>query len=100
MCAWGSLSGRRAAREVRCCAQFATASNDHRLGANEAPPAIISVYLGWQIENVFEQISSGNLTESLSAGMMDLGINALPVFMKDRRRLQSHFAVCIYGQSF
>ena len=64
-------------------AVVATASNDHRLGANEAPPAIISVYLGSQIENVFEQISSGNLTESLSAGMMDLGINTLPVFMKD-----------------
>ncbi len=64
-------------------AVVATASNDHRLGANEALPAIISVYLGSQIENVFEQISSGNLTESLSAGMMDLGINTLPVFMKD-----------------
>jgi glutamine synthetase len=64
-------------------AVVATASNDHRLGANEAPPAIISVYLGSQIENVFEQIISGNLTESLSAGMMDLGINTLPVFLKD-----------------
>ena len=64
-------------------AVVATASNDHRLGANEAPPAIMSVYLGSQIENVFEQISSGKLTESLSAGMMDLGINTLPVFMKD-----------------
>lgn len=39
----------------------------------------MSVYLGSQIENVFEQISSGKLTESLSAGMMDLGINTLPV---------------------
>jgi glutamine synthetase len=64
-------------------AVIATASNDHRLGANEAPPAIMSVYLGSQIENVFEQISSGKLTESLSAGMMDLGINTLPVFKKD-----------------
>lgn len=64
-------------------AVIATASNDHRLGANEAPPAIMSVYLGTQIDNVFEQISSGTITGSLNAGMMDLGIITLPVFKKD-----------------
>ena len=42
-------------------AVIATASNDHRLGANEAPPAIISMYLGSQIEAVFNQIKAGNL---------------------------------------
>ena len=64
-------------------AVIASASNDHRLGANEAPPAIISIYLGSQLDNVFEQISNGKITGSLNAGMMDLGINTLPVFSKD-----------------
>jgi glutamine synthetase len=64
-------------------AAIATASNDHRLGANEAPPAIMSVYLGTQLDNVFEQISNGEITGSLNAGVMDLGINTLPVFNKD-----------------
>ncbi|MCX7097698.1 MAG: glutamine synthetase III [Methylococcales bacterium] len=64
-------------------AAIATASNDHRLGANEAPPAIMSVYLGSQLDNVFEQISHGEITGSLNAGVMDLGITTLPVFTKD-----------------
>ncbi len=64
-------------------AAIATASNDHRLGANEAPPAIMSVYLGSQLDNVFEQISNGEITGSLNAGVMNLGINTLPIFSKD-----------------
>jgi glutamine synthetase len=64
-------------------AVVATASNDHRLGANEAPPAIISVYLGTQIEDVFEQIKKGNVQSSKHAGVMDLGIPTLPEFPKD-----------------
>ncbi|MDD5579149.1 MAG: glutamine synthetase III [Methylobacter sp.] len=64
-------------------AAIATASNDHRLGANEAPPAIMSVYLGTQLDNVFEQISNGKITGSLNAGVMNLGINTLPTFNKD-----------------
>jgi glutamine synthetase len=64
-------------------AVVATASNDHRLGANEAPPAIISVYLGTQLEQVFEQISKGQPTSSAHAGMMELGVDTLPVFPKD-----------------
>jgi glutamine synthetase len=64
-------------------AVVATASNDHRLGANEAPPAIISVYLGTQLEQVFEQISQGQPTSSAHAGVMELGVDTLPVFPKD-----------------
>ncbi|MEO8890367.1 MAG: glutamine synthetase III [Coleofasciculaceae cyanobacterium] len=64
-------------------AVVATASNDHRLGANEAPPAIISVYLGSQLEKVYEQISNGNLESSEHAGIMDLGVDTLPIFQKD-----------------
>jgi glutamine synthetase len=64
-------------------AVIATASNDHRLGANEAPPAIISVYLGSELEDVFTQIQKGNITGSKPGGIMDLGIETLPTFMKD-----------------
>jgi glutamine synthetase len=64
-------------------AVVATASNDHRLGANEAPPAIISVYLGTQLEDVFEQIKKGDVQSSAHAGVMDLGVPTLPEFPKD-----------------
>ncbi|NJL52176.1 MAG: glutamine synthetase type III [Hydrococcus sp. SU_1_0] len=64
-------------------AVVATASNDHRLGANEAPPAIISVYLGSQLEDVFQQIAKGEVKDSAHGGMMNLGIDTLPVFPKD-----------------
>jgi glutamine synthetase len=64
-------------------AVVATASNDHRLGANEAPPAIISVYLGSQLEEVFEQIAKGDVQDSAHGGFMDLGVDTLPIFIKD-----------------
>ena len=64
-------------------AVIATASNDHRLGANEAPPAIISVYLGSQLEDVFNQIKAGELKSSASGGVMQLGVDSLPEFPKD-----------------
>ncbi|MET0282936.1 MAG: glutamine synthetase III [Polyangiales bacterium] len=64
-------------------AVIATASNDHRLGANEAPPAIMSVYLGTQLEDVFKQIQKGSLTGSKSKGVMNLGVDTLPAFAKD-----------------
>ena len=64
-------------------AAIATASNDHRLGANEAPPAIISVYLGSQLEDVFNQIKAGELKSSASGGVMRLGVDSLPEFPKD-----------------
>jgi len=64
-------------------AVVATASNDHRLGANEAPPAIISVYLGSQLEDIFEQIKQGAITSSKSKDIMNLGVETLPLFAKD-----------------
>jgi glutamine synthetase len=64
-------------------AVVATASNDHRLGANEAPPAIISVYLGSQLEDVFKQIKEGAVKSSAHAGVMNMGIPTLPEFPKD-----------------
>ena len=64
-------------------AAIATASNDHRLGANEAPPAIISVYLGSQLEDVYNQIKSGKLEGSAQAALMSLGVDTLPELNKD-----------------
>lgn len=64
-------------------AVVATASNDHRLGANEAPPAIISVYLGTQLEDVFEQIRKGEITGSQLAQEMHIGVDTLPPIPKD-----------------
>lgn len=64
-------------------AVVATAGNDHRLGANEAPPAIMSVYLGTQLEDVFKQIQRGSLTGSKAKGVMNLGVDSLPTFPKD-----------------
>jgi glutamine synthetase len=64
-------------------AAIATASNDHRLGANEAPPAIISVYLGSQLEDVFNQIRSGRLEGSAETALMSLGVDTLPDLNKD-----------------
>lgn len=56
----------------------ASAGNDHRLGANEAPPAIMSVFLGEQLEDVFEQLIEGPATQSKQGGFLGLGVSALP----------------------
>lgn len=64
-------------------AVIASASNDHRLGANEAPPAILSVYLGDQLEQVFNDIMEGKVTHSAVGGKMDLGLAQILKFERD-----------------
>jgi glutamine synthetase len=64
-------------------ATIAHAGNDHRLGANEAPPAIISVYLGEQLTDVFEQIGKGGAKTSKKPGSLNVGVDTLPAFPKD-----------------
>jgi glutamine synthetase len=61
----------------------ASATNDHRLGANEAPPAIISIFLGDQLADVFEQIAGDGLTSSKGKGAMQIGVDTLPVLPTD-----------------
>lgn len=62
----------------------ADVGNDHRLGANEAPPAIISAYLGEQLEDVLAQlISTGEAAHSLKGGKLHTGVSTLPDFSKD-----------------
>lgn len=57
--------------------------NDHRLGANEAPPAIISIFLGEQLEDVVEQIVRGDVSSSIQGSKLDTGVHVLPVLKKD-----------------
>jgi glutamine synthetase len=64
-------------------AGVATAGNEHRLGANEAPPAIVSVYLGKQLAKIVEQIESGNLKKVRKQDIVDLGVHLLPKFARD-----------------
>ena len=61
----------------------ANAGNDHRLGANEAPPAIISMFLGDQLTDVLEQIEKGPATSSISSSKLTIGVNTLPALPKD-----------------
>ena len=64
-------------------AVIASAGNDHRLGANEAPPAILSVYLGDQLEKVFLDIKDGKVTTHEHGGEMDLGLDQILNFDRD-----------------
>src|SRR5882757_9242643 len=64
-------------------ASVASATNDHRLGANEAPPAIISIFLGDKLADVFEQIAKGAATSSKGKGVMHIGVDTLPVLPTD-----------------
>ncbi len=61
----------------------ANPGNDHRLGANEAPPAIISIFLGEQLQDILEQIEKGGATSSKTGGLMDIGVITLPALPKD-----------------
>lgn len=64
-------------------AVVAHAGNDHRLGANEAPPAIISIFLGEQLTDIFEQIKKGNLASSRQKDVLTVGVDVLPPLPKD-----------------
>jgi len=61
----------------------ASAGNDHRLGANEAPPAILSIFIGEQLADIIDQIEKGSLKSSKHAGSMRIGVDTLPVLPRD-----------------
>jgi glutamine synthetase len=75
-------------------AGIATSGNEHRLGANEAPPAIISVFMGEQLTHVIETIAEGKVTNSADQEMMKLGVARLPEIQRDNtdRNRTSPFA--------
>src|SRR5262245_3956473 len=64
-------------------AAIASAGNDHRLGANEAPPAIISVFLGDMLTDIFEQIEKGGARSTKHGGELDTGVMVLPKLPRD-----------------
>ena len=64
-------------------ASVAGAGNDHRLGANEAPPAIISIFLGEQLTDVVEQLEKGPAKSAKSGGVMRVGVDTLPDLPRD-----------------
>jgi glutamine synthetase len=64
-------------------ASIASAGNDHRLGANEAPPAIISVFLGDMLTDIFEQIEKGAAKSTKSGGILETGVSVLPKLPRD-----------------
>ena len=68
---------------------IASAGNDHRLGANEAPPAIISIFLGDMLQDILDQVEKGQLKRTLKGGVIDLGARTLPTLPRhsgDRNR--------------
>ncbi|MCF7838812.1 MAG: glutamine synthetase III [Candidatus Marinimicrobia bacterium] len=64
-------------------ATVATPGNDHRLGANEAPPAIVSIFLGDQLTDIVHQIKKGGASSSREGGQLRLGVTTLPAIPKD-----------------
>ena len=64
-------------------ASVAGAGNDHRLGANEAPPAVISIYVGDQLSEVLDRLEKGGGEKSKGGGAMKIGVDTLPVIPKD-----------------
>jgi glutamine synthetase len=72
----------------------ASAGNDHRLGANEAPPAIVSIFLGEQLTDIIEQIEKGGAKSSKQGGVLQVGVDSMPRLAKDTtdRNRSSTFA--------
>ncbi|MEW5895375.1 MAG: glutamine synthetase III [Candidatus Omnitrophota bacterium] len=64
-------------------ASVASASNDHRLGSHEAPPAIISIFLGDQLTDIIEQIEKGNPQSCKKGGILKVGLDSLPELPRD-----------------
>ncbi len=62
---------------------IASAGNDHRLGANEAPPAILSIFLGDMLTDIFSQIENGGAKSTKSGGILDTGVSVLPKLPRD-----------------
>ena len=95
----GGRHPRRAQVLRACCGRPSPPpANDHRLGANEAPPAIISIFLGEQLSDVFEQIRAGGAKSSKMKGTLEIGVDTLPKLPQGRRRSQPHQPVRLHRQ--
>jgi glutamine synthetase len=76
----------------------ATAGNDHRLGANEAPPAIVSIFLGEELTEILESIANGTRFDKKDAGIIKIGASVLPNFPRDTTDRNRNIALCVYRQ--
>ena len=76
----------------------ASPGNDHRLGANEAPPAIISIFLGAQLTDILEQLQNGGAKSCQSCGTLNLGTTNLPSLFKDSTDRNRTSPFCLYRQ--
>ena len=81
---------------LRAC--IASAANDHRLGANEAPPAIISIFLGDMLSDILDQVEKGLPKRTLKGGVIDLGARSLPQLPRHSGRPQPHQPLRVYRQ--
>ena len=79
-------------------ASIASPGQDHRLGANEAPPAIISIFLGAELEKVYGALESGSDDAATPKSELELGSSVLPRAAQARRRPQPHLAVRVHRQ--
>ena len=77
-CSWWRLSERWTSTPICFAPSIASAANDHRLGANEAPPAIISVFLGKMLTDILDQVEQGLPKRTIRGGTLDLGATTLP----------------------
>ena len=77
----------------------ASAGNDHRLGANEAPPAIISMFLGDELTEILEATGNGRgLRQARSKADLAVGVHVLPQFPEGHHRPEPHLSLCLHGQ--
>ena len=77
---------------------IASAGNDHRLGANEAPPAILSIFLGDMLTDIFGQIEKGDAKTTKSGGLLDTGVSVLPKLPRDAGDRNRTSPVCLHRQ--
>jgi glutamine synthetase len=78
----------------------ATANNDHRLGANEAPPAILSIFLGEQLKDVIDQLEKGSPKASKKGGTIQVGVSSLPQFPRDATDRNRTSPIAFTGNKF
>lgn len=77
----------------------ASAGNDHRLGSNEAPPAIISIFLGDELTEILQCIEDGSVYQAQKTSYMEVGVGWASLFCKRLLPGQkSNFSVCLYRQ--
>ena len=76
----------------------ANPGNDHRLGSQEAPPAIISIFLGDQLQDIFDQIEHGEATSSLQGGRMRVGVKHAARTEKGRNGQKQNLSLRLYRE--